>query len=102
MVEAPVEDAGIALLQEVEHGVTPFFYVVLEQQSAENGRNEKSEQQGTQKGERDRPSHRPEQAAFHAFQSENGKIGHDDDDSREEDRLLHFVRGRSDHFNERL
>jgi hypothetical protein len=69
----------------------------LEKKVHSTGAMNRANSKSAQQSERHGPGHGTEQAAFHALQGEDGQVRNDDDDAREENRLLHFVgRGRDD------
>ena len=61
-------------------------------QAAQHGGNQHGEDQGAQQRERDRPCHGLEEPAFDALQSENRKVGGDDDADGIKYRPLNFMR----------
>jgi hypothetical protein len=81
MVEAALEQATIVFLQPVKNRVAPFLDFIFEKQSAKHGRNQEGKNQGSQKGERHRPSHGTEEAALHPLKSEDRQVGNDNNDA---------------------
>ena len=103
MVEAPAKRVPVGAPHDAQHRVSPFLDLAFaEDEVAEHGRDQKSEQKSAQQGEGYGPRHGAEQAALDALQGEDGQIGNDDDDAGEEDRLLYFVGGSGDYLEKSL
>src|SRR6516165_6411604 len=100
MRESPIQRIAVLTIQPAENRVLPLFDRALEEQAAEYGGDHQSEEESSDQREGNRPGHWTEEAAFHALQREDGQIGDDDDDARKEYRLLHFVRGDADGFEQ--
>ena len=91
VIEAPVENASVGAVEPLQDRVAPFFDSGAEQDAAQHGCDEQSEDQCAEQGEGDGPGHGAEEAAFDALQGEDGQIGNNDDDAGEENRALHFM-----------
>ena len=81
-----------------QNRVAPFPDATAEEDAGQNGRDQNGKRQRAKKGERNRQSHRPEQAPLYPLQREDRHVRRDDDRNGVEHRALHFMAGLADSF----
>ncbi len=92
----------VALRDKHKHRIVKLFHSLTEKNARKNRRNEHREDQRPEQGERNRPGHWLEQAAFDRLEGEDRQIRGNDDADRVKHGPLHLMRRLANPFEDRL